>query len=51
MTDKLVDIKTRQPVESSGGVSSGEQRRALIQDGKRWQMLRDGENTIYNLRR
>jgi len=40
MTDKLVDIKTRQPVESSGGVSSGEQRRALIQDGKRWQMLK-----------
>ena len=39
MTDnKLVDIKTGQPVKPSG-VSHGEQRKILIQDGKRWQMM------------
>lgn len=39
MPDKLVDIKTGQPVQPSG-TSPGEQRKALIQDGRRWEKLR-----------
>lgn len=49
MTDKIVDIKTRQPVQPSG-TSPGEQRKALIQHGKRWEKLQekmaDGEIQI-----
>lgn len=49
MTNKLVDIKTGQPVKPSGD-SPGGQRAALIQDGKRWEKLRqkmdDGEIRI-----
>ena len=50
MVDKsIVDIKTGQPVKPSGP-SSGEQRKALNHDGKRWRKLQqkmaDGEIQI-----
>ncbi len=49
MIDKVVDIHTGQPVKPSGP-SSGEQRRTLNHDGKRWQKLQqkmaDGEIQI-----
>ena len=41
MDNKLVDIRTGQPVKPSGihAQSAGEQRKILIQDGKRWRKL------------
>ena len=52
MTEKkLVDINTGQPVKSIEKESTGGVRKALIQDGKRWQKMlqkmKDGEIQIH----